>query len=89
MTTTTIDKCTEFINKVRESRFTTIKNRKVNKFSRLAAKSNNVREFIAQPIDNSYQLQTSNSNNKWVTNLPNIPSWQPKSPYCLKAQIMS
>ena len=38
VTTTSKDRCREFINKVREARFIKIKNRDVNKFNRLVAK---------------------------------------------------
>ena len=71
----------EFINKVRETRFIKVKNRQVNKFNRLVAKSG--REISAQSVNNSNQLQSSsnnnnhtqthNINNKWVINLSNTP----------------
>ena len=38
VTTTTNNRCTEFINKVRETRFIKVKNRQVSKFNRLIAK---------------------------------------------------
>ena len=40
-TTTSKDRCIEFINKVREARFIKIKNRQLNKFNRLVAKNGN------------------------------------------------
>ena len=82
-TTTTKDRCIEFINKVREARFTKIKNRQVNKFNILVAKSNRDRETSTQSRNINNQLQVANSNNnqlqasgvnnKWVINLFNTP----------------
>ena len=82
-TTTAKDRCIEFINKVREFRFTKIKNRQVNKFNRLVDKHGNGRETNAQSRNisnqsqasnsNSNQMQDSGSNNKWVINLSNTP----------------
>ena len=60
--TTTKDRCIEFINKVRESRYIKVKNRQVNKFNRLVAKSGNGREINAQSSNNSNQSQAVNSN---------------------------
>ena len=50
-----MDRCTEFINKVRASRFIKVRDRQGNKFNRLASKSNRdrYREANAQPIGNS------------------------------------
>ena len=38
VTSPTMEKCTNFINKVRESRFTKVRDRQVNKFNRLLGK---------------------------------------------------
>ena len=85
-TTTAKDRCIVLINKVRESRFTKIKNRQVNKFNRLATKSGKGREANTYcrnisnqsqaSNSNSNQLQASGSNNKWVINLSNTPLTQ-------------
>ena len=66
--TTTIDKCIDFINKVREFRFVKIRDRQINKFNILMGKKD--REITAQPQDNN-QLQAPNNCNKWVVNLLN------------------
>ena len=71
-----MDRCTELINKVRESRVINIRDRQVNKFNRLASKSisDRGRGAIAQPIANINQLPaSSNNNNKWVINSSNTP----------------
>ena len=72
--TTTMDRCTEFINKVRESRFIKVRDRQVNKFSRLLSKRDRDRGTNAQSIGNNGQSQApSNNDNKWVINLPYSP----------------
>ena len=38
VTSTTMDKCTNFINKVRESRYIKVRDRQMNKFNRLMGK---------------------------------------------------
>ena len=75
MTTTTMDKCTVFINKVRESRFIKIRNRQVNTFNILAGNSDGVGE-PKPSICNSNQLQASSNTNKWIINLSNTPLTQ-------------
>ena len=55
-TITTRNMCIEFTNKVRKSRFTKIKNRQVNKFNRLVAKSRNGTEINAHSRNISNQL---------------------------------
>ena len=55
MVTTTMDKCTEFINKVRESRFIKIRNRQINKFNRLMGKRDT--EVSKQPLASNNQSQ--------------------------------
>ena len=65
-------KCNNFINKVRKSRFTKVRNRQVNKFYRLMGKDRDRdrdRELTAQPLANSTQLPAQNNSNKWVINL--------------------
>ena len=79
-TTTSKDRCIEFINKVREARFIKIKNRQVKKFNKLVAKSG--REISTQSVNNNNQpwsssnnnnqTQSHNTNNKWVINLSDI-----------------
>ena len=71
VTTTTMDRCYEFINKVRESRFIKIRDKQVNKFNRLAGKRDRGRGTNAQTIGTDNQLQASSNNNKWVINLSN------------------
>ena len=61
-TTTTKDRCIEFINKVREARYVKVKNRQVNKFNRLLAKSGNGSEINTQSSNNNNQSQVVNSN---------------------------
>ena len=84
MTTTTAkERCIEFINKVREFKFTKIKNRQVNKFNKLVAKigngrdtnthSRNINNQAQASNSNSNQLQASGSNHKCVINLSNTP----------------
>ena len=53
VTTTTMDRCTEFINKARESRFIKVRDSQVNKFNILASKSN--RGTSTQSIGNNTQ----------------------------------
>ena len=69
--TTTIDRCTEFINKVRESRFTKVRDRQVNKFNRLMGYKD--RELTTQPPASITQLQSHINPNKWVINLFSTP----------------
>ena len=49
-----MEKCTIFINKVRESRFTKIRDRQVNKFNRIMGKDKD-RELTTQPLANTTQ----------------------------------
>ena len=70
-TTTTMDKCTDFINKVRESRFIIIRDRHINTFNRLMG--NKDKEVTAQPSANSNQSQAPNISNKCVVNLSILP----------------
>ena len=76
--TTDIDKCSKFINKVREDRFFKVRDRKVNKFKRLHSKSNNKscsHNNQAQATGNSSNKNGGNNqsqqenHNKWVINL--------------------
>ena len=69
--TTTMDRCTEFINKVRESRFIRVRDRQVNKFNRL--KGYKDRELTTQPPANTIQLQAQSNPNKWVFNISSMP----------------
>ena len=67
-----------------EARFIKIKNKQVNKFNKLVAKSG--REISTQSVNNSNQpwsssnnnnqTQTHNTNNKWVINLSDTPLTQ-------------
>ena len=52
VTSTTMDKCTNFINKVKESRFSKVRDRQVNKFNRLMGKDKD-RYLTTQPLANS------------------------------------
>ena len=70
-TTTTIEKCTNFINKVRELKVIKIWDRQVNKFNRLMG--NKDKELMAQPLANNNQLQSQSNPNKWVINLSSTP----------------
>ena len=71
VTTTTMEKCTYFIKKVREFRFIKVRDRQVNKFNRLMG--NKDRELTAQPLANNNQLQALSSPNKCVINLSSTP----------------
>ena len=71
VTTTTMEKCTDFINKVREFRFIKIRNRQVNKFNRLMG--NKDREITAQPLANNNQSQAQSDPNKCLVNLSSTP----------------
>ena len=77
VTTTTGNRCTEFISKVRETRFIKVKNRQVNKFNRLVARSGRelgFRETSAQSVIYNNQLQGHNKTcNNWVINLSKTP----------------
>ena len=55
VTITTMEKCTDFIHKVREFRFIIIRNRQINKFNRLMG--NKYKEPTSQPLANYNQLQ--------------------------------
>ena len=67
VTTTTMKKCTDFINKVREFSFIKLRDRQVTEFSRLM--ENKDRELAAQPPVNNNQMQAHSNLNKWVINL--------------------
>ena len=72
VTAITMKKCTNFINKVRESRFSQVRDKQVNKFHRLGGKDRD-RDLITQPPANSTQLPAQTNSNKWVINLFSIP----------------
>ena len=55
VTSTTMEKFTNFINKVREPRFAKVRDRQVNTFYRLMGKDKD-RELITQPLANITQL---------------------------------
>ena len=74
VTKTTMDRCTEFTNKVRESRFIKVRDRQVNNFNILASN----RGTSAQSLGNNTQLQASSNTNKWVINLSNTPNPSPR-----------
>ena len=59
VTTTTMKKCIDFINKLREFRFTKIRDRQVNKFNRLMG--NKDRELTTQPLANKNQSQAQST----------------------------
>ena len=86
VTTTTMGKCTDFINRVREVRFIKIRDRQINNFYRLMG--NKDMEITAQPLANNNQLQAPNNSNKWVINLSSIPLPSPKGHCYPKDQIM-
>ena len=86
--TTDIEKCSKFIYKVREDRFFKVRERQVNKFTRLDSKSNNnsfshnnraIDKNQAQVSDiskntNSGKNKAQQGNNKkWVIDLSKIP----------------
>ena len=62
-----MEKCTNFINKVRESRFTKVRDRQVNKFNRLIGKDKD-QDITAQSLANSTQLPFQNNTYKWAIN---------------------
>ena len=78
VTTTKMDRCTEFINEVRGSRFIKIRDRQVNKFNRLAGNRDRVRGTNAQFTGNNNQSPTLGSSNKWVIKLSNTPYSVPR-----------
>ena len=70
-------KCNNFISKLRESRFTKVRDRQVNKSNRFMGKDRDRnrdrdRELTTQPLANSRQLPAQNNSNKWVINLSSI-----------------
>ena len=65
--TTTMEKFTDFIKKVREFRFIKVEDRQVNKLNRLMG--NKDRELTTQLLVNNNQLQVQFYSNKWVINL--------------------
>ena len=76
--TTDIDKCSQFINKVREDRFFKVRDRQVHKFNRLDSKSNNKscsHNNQVQATGNSNNTNSGNNQsqqenyNRWVINL--------------------
>ena len=76
-TTTSKDRFTEFINKVRETRFIKVKNRQTNKFIRLVTKCGRERggrEISTQSVNSSNQSQSSSKTyNNQVISLSNTP----------------
>ena len=62
VTKTTVEKCTDFINNVREFRFIKIRNRQVNKFNTLMG--NKDRKLTAQLLANNNQSQAQCNPNK-------------------------
>ena len=86
VTTTTMDKCRDFINKVTEFRFTKIRDRQVGKSNRLMG--NMDRELTTHPLANNNQLQVQGNPNKWIVNLSSTPFPMPKGPFYQKDQIM-
>ena len=66
-----MEKCTDFIKKVREFRFIKGRVRQVNKFNRLLG--NKDRELTTQPLANSNQLKAQSNPNIWVINLSSTP----------------
>ena len=73
-TTTTMNRCTDFINKLREFRFIKIRDREINKFNTLLGYKD--RETTTQSPANNNQLQAPNNSNKWVINLSSTPLTQ-------------
>ena len=70
-TTTTMEKCTDFINKVREFRFIKIRDRQVNKFNRLMG--NKDKEPTTQPLAKNNQSQAQRNPDKWEVNSSSTP----------------
>ena len=62
-----MEKCTNFIKKVRESRFIKVRDRQVNKLNRLMGKDKE-RELTTQPLANTTQLQAQSNPTKWEIN---------------------
>ena len=80
VTSTTVVKCTNFINKVRESRFTKARDKQVNKCNRLMGKDKD-RDQTTQHLANTTQLPSQSNSNKWVINLSSNPlSKAPRAP---------
>ena len=60
--TTTMEKCTDFIKKVREFRFIKVRDRQVNTFNTLIG--NKDRELTTQPVANNNQSKAQSKPNK-------------------------
>ena len=72
LVTTTMGKCTDFINKVGEVRFIKIRDRQINKFNRLMGNKDG--NLPHNPVANNNQSQAQNNSNKWIVDLaPPIP----------------
>ena len=84
--TTTKDRCIEFINKVRESKFITFRDMETNAFNRLMGKGD--RETSVQPLANNNQSQASSNSDKWLINLSNKLLPSPRSLCYLKVQSL-
>ena len=69
-----MDKCTDFISKLRESRFIEIRDRQIDKFNILMG--NRDRENSTQPLAHNNQSQAPSNSNRWVINLSNAPLTQ-------------
>ena len=82
--TTDLDRCSKFINKVREDRYGKVKDRQVRKFNNLISKSNNNSNKAinnnnrlgqgsnannSDRLNNNINQSQANNNNKWVINL--------------------
>ena len=80
-----MDRCTEFINKVRESRFIKVRDRQVNKFNRLMGYKD--RGLTAQPPVNTAQLQVPSKPNKWIIKLSSTPLSQCNVTYKYKYEL--
>ena len=83
VTSTTMEKYTNFINKVRECRFSKVKDKQLHKFHRLIGKEKD-RDLTAQPPANSTQPPAQSNCNKWVINLSSIPLSQAKESFLAK-----
>ena len=86
VTSSTMVRCIEFINKVRELGFIKVRDRQANKFHILVGKSN--RSNNTQPLGNNIQLQPPVTTVSELSVYLTPPKHKAKNPYYLKAQIL-
>ena len=83
VTSRTMEKFTNFINNIKESRFIIVRDRQVNKFNRLMGKDKD-KELTAQPLAKTTQSQAQSNPNNWVINLSSTPLSQAQESFLSK-----